>query len=260
MIRDSVSRVRVSQNTVAPLSVAPTIRPCLSKSGCHQIPFRIDSIFSDATRYLYWAKITREEEQGISGGTHPLRKLLGFTTKKERAEASEPHNVLNPAAKEKEIAAGTDSPNGNNAMVVTDAEWVQASRALRTATWGAVFYLITTDILGPYSVPWAFAQMGYGPGVALYVTFGALAGYTGWQLWRMFLMLDSNQFPMKTYGDFAFRIYGTIARHLVNVLQSIQLIFNVGIIIIGNGQGIYQINSNICYIVCKFTSIRMYIL
>ena len=34
---------------------------------------------------------------------------------------------------------------------VSDEEYVQASRALRTATWGAIFYLITTDILGPYS-------------------------------------------------------------------------------------------------------------
>jgi hypothetical protein len=36
---------------------------------------------------------------------------------------------------------------------VSDEEWAVASRAARTATWGAVFYLITTDILGPYSVP-----------------------------------------------------------------------------------------------------------
>jgi hypothetical protein len=63
--------------------------------------------------------------------------------------------------------------------------------------------------------------MGYGPGVALYTVFGALAGYTGWLLWRMFLMLDSNQYPMKTYGDFAFRIFGGFARHIVNILQSI---------------------------------------
>lgn len=55
---------------------------------------------------------------------------------------------------------------------------------------------------------------------------------------------------MKTFGDIAFRVYGTAARHCVNVLQSIQLLFNVGAIIIANGQGLYQINGNICYIVC----------
>lgn len=40
-----------------------------------------------------------------------------------------------------------------NYSVVTDEEWVHAARAARTATWGAVFYLITTDVLGPYSTP-----------------------------------------------------------------------------------------------------------
>jgi len=108
---------------------------------------------------------------------------------------------------------------------------------MRTATWGAVFYLITTDILGPYTVPWALSQMGYGSGITLYTVFGALSGYSGWLLWQMFLNLDSKQYPVKTFGDFAFRLYGTIARHVVNILQSVQLLFNVGIIIISNGQG-----------------------
>lgn len=92
--------------------------------------------------------------------------------------------------------------------------------------------------------------MGYGPGITLYTVFGALAGYTGYQIWAMFLRLDSDEYPMKTFGDIAFRVYGAVARHLINILQSIQLIFNVGVIIIGNGQGLYQINSNICYIAC----------
>lgn len=201
---------------------------------------------------MYWAKITREEEKGISGGIHPLRKLFRLAPK-EKLDQSNDVGPVTLTADEKERVFRTEGPNGNGngVMRVTDEEWVQASRALRTATWGAVFYLITTDILGPYSVPWAFSQMGYGPGVALYTVFGALAGYTGWQLWRMFLMLDSNQYPMKTYGDFAFRIFGSFARHIVNILQSIQLIFNVGIIIIGNGQGIWQING-MCYIAGEF--------
>jgi hypothetical protein len=66
----------------------------------------------------------------------------------------------------------------------------------------------------------------------------------------MFLQLDSTRYPMKNYSDIAFRIYGPVARHIVNILQSIQLFCLVGVIIIGNGQGLYQINDNICYIVC----------
>ena len=66
----------------------------------------------------------------------------------------------------------------------------------------------------------------------------------------MFLQLDSDRYPMSNYSDIAFRIYGPFARHIVNVLQSVQLFCLVGVIIIGNGQGLYQINCNICYVVC----------
>ena len=50
-----------------------------------------------------------------------------------------------------------------------DDELIQARRALRTASWAAVFYLITTDILGPFNAPFAFSQVGYVPGAILYV-------------------------------------------------------------------------------------------
>ena len=50
-----------------------------------------------------------------------------------------------------------------------DDELIRARRALRTASWLAVFYLITTDILGPYNAPFAFSQVGYVPGAVLYV-------------------------------------------------------------------------------------------
>jgi Transmembrane amino acid transporter protein len=78
---------------------------------------------------------------------------------------------------------------------------------------GAVFYLITTDILGPFSTGYAFSQMGLGPGVALFTVFGGLGVYTGYQLWRMYIQLDSDRYPMKGYGDIAFRVYGTWFRH-----------------------------------------------
>ena len=40
-------------------------------------------------------------------------------------------------------------------MSITDVEWTNASRAFRTATWAACFYLITTDILGPFGIGYA---------------------------------------------------------------------------------------------------------
>lgn len=58
---------------------------------------------------------------------------------------------------------------------------------------------------------------------------------------------------MKTYGDIAFRVYGPFVRHLVNILQSIQLLCNVGAIIISNGQALSQVSKfKLCYAICCF--------
>jgi Transmembrane amino acid transporter protein len=70
----------------------------------------------------------------------------------------------------------------------------------------------------------------------------------------MFLMLDSYKHPLKTYGDIAYRVFGGWAQHLVSILQSIQLLVNVGLIIIANAQGIYQINPKIC----TFVTVEMF--
>lgn len=67
----------------------------------------------------------------------------------------------------------------------------------------------------------------------------------------MFLKLDSDRYPMRTFGDLGYRIYGTWTRHGMNILQSIQLFFNVGVIIIGNGQGLSQMAKfKLCFSIC----------
>jgi hypothetical protein len=81
--------------------------------------------------------------------------------------------------------------------------------------------------------------------------FGAFALYSGWQIYHIFLNLDSDKFPLKSYGDIFFRVYGTWARHAINVLQSIQLLLTVSVLILSNGQSISQISKgHLCFIVC----------
>jgi hypothetical protein len=85
----------------------------------------------------------------------------------------------------------------------------------------------------------------------MYFFMGLMACYAGWQIWLMFLKLDSDRYPMKTYGDIAYRIYGKYTRHGFNLLQSVQLLFNVGVIIIVNGYGLSQVTkSKLCFSVC----------
>lgn len=63
--------------------------------------------------------------------------------------------------------------------------------------------------------------------------------------------LDSFQFPIKSFGDIGFRVYGTWCRYLFNVLQAIQLICNVGAIIISNGEALSEaVKFKLCYAIC----------
>jgi hypothetical protein len=62
--------------------------------------------------------------------------------------------------------------NRDRRLEISDQEWTNASRAFRSASAGACFYLITTDILGPFGVGFALGTLGWGPGIALYTVFG----------------------------------------------------------------------------------------
>ncbi|MCJ1260427.1 hypothetical protein MMC22_000288 [Lobaria immixta] len=166
--------------------------------------------------YLHYASITRADTQ--RGATHDVAQVEGQRYLQHQE----------PSEKEKETGR-SGANTTSRTLSIPDEEYIQASRAGRTASWGAVFYLITTDVLGPYSTGGGFL------------------------LWKMFLELDSDRYPLKNYGDVAYRLVGQIARQTVNIIQSVQLIFNVGIIIVSNGQGLAQISKDgACFIILCF--------
>lgn len=89
------------------------------------------------------------------------------------------------------------------------------------------------------------------PGIALFTVFAALAGYSGYLLWMCFMGLDSYEFPVKSFGDLGFRLYGRWVRYLFNVLQGVQLILNVGTLIVSNGEALSQAAKfKLCFAVC----------
>jgi hypothetical protein len=111
--------------------------------------------------YFYWAKITREQQRSISTVKTPARKFLAFgkrdavsptITGSDPTQSGHFNKGLGAATDEKTNDAET--PAIGRPVAVTEEEWMQAARAARTATWGSIFYLITTDVLGPYSVPY----------------------------------------------------------------------------------------------------------
>lgn len=214
--------------------------------------------------YRYWAARQRERERNDTAEFH------------SRGLASFAHTVkgkIGKSEKDQEVTVreATDSPALDDVaadlegLSERDLELVTARRALRVAGWATIFYLITCDILGPFNAPYAIASMGMGPGVALYVVFGIIAFITSVMLHRLFLNMDSIRYPIRTFGDLGGRVFGSWMRHLCSILQAIQvrqsrltpfclverrrltnfvrlqLILNVGLICLSNGQGVAQI-------------------
>lgn len=106
--------------------------------------------------YYYYAQLTRaEEDQNKShDGERGFLSLI-WPSKSDKGVQQVSENATKDATR-----INTSDPSQR--LTITDEEWTNASRALRTATRGAIFYLITTDILGPFGLPYAFATMGWG--------------------------------------------------------------------------------------------------
>lgn len=239
----------------------------------------IDEFFDvPLEEFLYHAKLQRELEKspdyGEAAPTIPLwdvikTKLLNRpATKKSSAAASDAHSANSFKSSAEEVsekdAHGLDDPEDEKLQIVNQQSYdlineplytskENANRMLRVASWGSVFYLITTDILGPTSAPYAIAQLGYVPGALLYFLFGIAAAYCGCLLWKQYLYLDSIKYPLRNYGDIVGRIYGQYTRYFIDFFQSVQLFCNVAVIILGNGQGLSQIaKGKGCYTILIF--------
>ncbi|OAA56116.1 Transmembrane amino acid transporter family protein [Cordyceps fumosorosea ARSEF 2679] len=200
--------------------------------------------------YTYWAKITRGEEEVKARQSTLDVATAGAVT----GGADEKHKEASVQQSEAEAPKAADA-----AAPQEEEGSVQVERGRpRTTGWIAVFFLITTDILGPMSTPWAFAQTGYGPGVALFTVFGALAAYSGYILWDLYLGLDSDRYPLLTLGDVFDRLFGAVPRRLMNGMLALQMLLFVSHVILESGQGISQISQGaegnrgdgLCFIVC----------
>ena len=114
--------------------------------------------------YVYWARIEREmemEENKVFHAEHgsPLAtsiKSAFSPAARKRAKADKETRLQTIAQLDQKQPGGvvTDVDNIRvDQLKVSDAEWRTAARALRTASWGQMFFLITTDILGWSGAP-----------------------------------------------------------------------------------------------------------
>lgn len=101
--------------------------------------------------YMHYAAVTRADDRTVvpvhtdSVYTVSSLKALNPFAKKTQAFTTE--------AEVNEKGTTSSSPDRAQPFVIAEEDYIRASRAVRTATWGAVFFLITTDILGPFSTP-----------------------------------------------------------------------------------------------------------
>lgn len=119
---------------------------------------RVDSTVT-FEEFAYWAEIERADEQERNRLYAEKRGPMSFV-KVVKGRFS--HGIHHEEQKEREKAAQRSSEGEQkgqaviqqNDMTVTEEEWKTAARALKTASWGTVFFLITTDILGWSSCPY----------------------------------------------------------------------------------------------------------
>ena len=122
-----------------------------------------------------------------------------------------------------DLKTGVAADHQTDGLTEDEIAKVQAWRALRQSSWPGAFYLCTTHILGPFNAPYAFRQNGCVPGCLLYVLMGGAAFYCGGLLWWLYVKLDSDRFPVKSYSDITERVAGKPLRLFVTWLVFIHM-------------------------------------
>ena len=110
-----------------------------------------DVVFED---FIFYAGLQREEENNGQKVFSPNPET-NIQIEEETRSTSE--NKTN------------EEPRGLPAMTPDQQERSEAARALRIASWMSVFFLLTTDIVGPFTAPFAISQVGWVPGIILFI-------------------------------------------------------------------------------------------
>lgn len=228
-------------------NVLMDLQMCTSLAG--KVELRLDSVRSDSAEvqrrvpcfedYVAFAELQRASDDVVDGNTKPRGLLHRLRTLA---------NGVLPLKYDHSASQGADDQTAG--LSELEVEKINAWRALRQASWAGAFYLCTTDILGPFNAPYAFRQNGYVPGTLLYVFMGAMAFYCGGLLWWLYIKLDSDRYPVKSYSDISERTAGRFMRTLVTWLVFIHMIVNVATTSLSAAQSLYQLSKGrICFVV-----------
>ncbi|KAL1857235.1 hypothetical protein Plec18170_003354 [Paecilomyces lecythidis] len=93
--------------------------------------------------YHYYALKTREEEKNSPPAVPTISIWKALFKGAGQPETDEPEESASQT-EERSNVLNMNLANRANRLEITDEEWVNASRMMRTASWGACWYLITT--------------------------------------------------------------------------------------------------------------------
>jgi hypothetical protein len=85
-----------------------------------------------------------------------------------------------------------------------------------------------------------------------------MASISGWYVWGVYMHMDSDRYPLRDFGQAFFRVFGKEVRHMINVLQSLQMFMLVAVLILSLGGSVSQVSigkdgangNGVCFIVC----------
>lgn len=128
-------------------------------------------------------------------------------------------------------------------------KWENNNLSTRTTNWIVCVGLVTSEIMGAYLIPNSFSMLGFVPSNIMLVVFFGLTLLSGGVIWWVFVLLDSPEFPVKTFADIAYIIGGQPFKQLIIFLQLVSTILTCGVIIISAGECVIILRDNrMCWV------------
>lgn len=176
---------------------------------------------------MHHPKPADEQRTAPSGGWSAIREIgpsaTELTSIQTHSKSNSGGNLTESTTDISRLSQRTEKEAENASPILTTQERESTYRLLRVASWQVVFYLITTDMLGWFTAEKTFAMLGFAPGSLVYTGFFILAFAGGQMLWRIYMNVDSEEFPIRSYADLGERTFGPVAKYVFNILQSMQL-------------------------------------
>ncbi|KAH9792133.1 Lysine histidine transporter 1 [Citrus sinensis] len=139
-------------------------------------------------------------------------------------------------------------------------DWLPITSSRNAKWWYSAFHNVTAMVgAGVLSLPYAMAQLGWGPGVAILILSWIITLYTLWQMVEMHEMVPGKRFDR--YHELGQHAFGEKLGLYIVVPQ--QLIVEVGVCIVymvTGGKSLHKVHELLCKEPCKEIKLSYFIM